>query len=185
MFQSSNRTNVALSRARHGMFVLGNGDALESGSGTWSIALDEFRRQEAYGPAFPFACYRHPDNVQWLSEPEEIDSLFPDGVFSIAWIRSNNESYRALSLTLRHQVEMWACLSFQGRRTCSSSTHPHILQCHPDDEFHSLVKCTEKCGKLCPLGHPCDKMCYEECACDFLVPTLKLSCGHVYKDVNW
>jgi hypothetical protein len=82
--QSSNRTNVALSRARHGMFVLGNGDVLEAGSGTWATVIDEFKKQDAYGPAFPFACYRHPENVQWLGNPKDIDSLFPDGELSIS-----------------------------------------------------------------------------------------------------
>jgi hypothetical protein len=61
------------------MFVLGHGEALESGGGIWSTVIDEFRQQEAYGPAFPFACYRHPHDVQWLSDPKLIDTLFSDG----------------------------------------------------------------------------------------------------------
>jgi hypothetical protein len=43
----------------------------------------------------------------------------------------------------------------------------------------------ELCGKLCPLGHPCGRMCFEECKCDFVVPRLRLRCGHEERDVAW
>ncbi|KAG8748916.1 hypothetical protein FRC14_001814 [Serendipita sp. 396] len=77
--KSSNRANVALSRARHGMFVLGNGEVLENSNGIWPSVIQEFKQQDAYGEAFPFACHRHPNDTQWLSSSKEIDTLFPDG----------------------------------------------------------------------------------------------------------
>ncbi len=61
------------------MFVLGHGEALQAGGGIWSTVIDEFRQQEAYGPAFPFACYRHSHDVKWISDPKAIDMLFSDG----------------------------------------------------------------------------------------------------------
>jgi len=64
----------------------------------------------------------------------------------------------------------------------SSLTH---MKCHPDDEYHANVRCTEPCGSLCPLGHPCGRMCFEKCKCDFIVENLWLPCGHVRKNVTW
>ncbi|CCA71455.1 related to ECM32-DNA dependent ATPase/DNA helicase B [Serendipita indica DSM 11827] len=105
--KSSNRTNVALSRARHGMFILGNGDALENGSGTWSSVIQELRRSDSYGPAIPFACHRHPKDIKWISKPNDIDVLFPDG--------------RCL-------------LPCDTKLPCG---HACLSKCHPDDGAHS------------------------------------------------
>jgi hypothetical protein len=79
------------------MFVLGNGDVLEAGSGTWATVIDEFKKQDAYGPAFPFACYRHPEDVQWLGNPKDIDSLFPDGALSIFYGDALQLALRSMS----------------------------------------------------------------------------------------
>ncbi|KAG9057264.1 hypothetical protein FS842_007802 [Serendipita sp. 407] len=131
--KSSNRANVALSRARHGMFVLGNGEVLENSNGIWPSVIQEFKQQDAYGEAFPFACHRHPNDTQWLSSPKEIDTLFPDG----------------------------RCLLPCGVKLGCGHACPS--KCHPDDDFHTTIRCAEPCDRLCPLGHPCDKLCFEEC----------------------
>ncbi|KAG8892864.1 hypothetical protein FRC01_013906, partial [Tulasnella sp. 417] len=52
--RSTNRANVALSRAREGLYILGNADdLLASGSKMWSGVIEQLRQNEQIGPAFP------------------------------------------------------------------------------------------------------------------------------------
>lgn len=78
--KSTNRTNVALSRAREGLYILGNADdLLASGSAMWSGVIDQLRRNEQIGPAFPLSCSRHPGTAIEVSKPGQIAIHAPDG----------------------------------------------------------------------------------------------------------
>ncbi|KAF5352576.1 hypothetical protein D9756_006113 [Leucocoprinus leucothites] len=54
--KSPNRINVALSRAKHGLYVLGNAANLRQNS-TWSTILDEMEVRDQIGPAFPIGRF--------------------------------------------------------------------------------------------------------------------------------
>ncbi|KAG8980424.1 hypothetical protein FRC05_006056 [Tulasnella sp. 425] len=69
--KSKNRTNVALSRAKDGMYILGNACDLAR-SEMWRGVIAELKRQEAIGPAIPTACYRHPENITPINAPGQI-----------------------------------------------------------------------------------------------------------------
>ncbi|KAG8955990.1 hypothetical protein FRC04_006439 [Tulasnella sp. 424] len=78
--KSTNRANVALSRAREGLYILGNADdLLASGSAMWSGVIDQLRRNEQIGPAFPLSCSRHPGTAIEVSKPGQIAIHAPDG----------------------------------------------------------------------------------------------------------
>jgi hypothetical protein len=72
---------VALSRAREGLFILGNALNLASRSDMWRSVIDELEQNEAIGHAFPIVCQRHPDTIEYISEPGKLRRLAPDGVF--------------------------------------------------------------------------------------------------------
>lgn len=72
---------VALSRARKGLFILGNALNLASRSDMWRSIIDELEQNDAIGNAFPIACQRHPDTVEYVSEPGKLPRLAPDGVY--------------------------------------------------------------------------------------------------------
>lgn len=75
-----NRVNVALSRAREGLYILGNADDLvTSGSKMWTGVIDQLRRNEQIGPAFPLSCSRHPTTLLAASKPGQIAMHAPDG----------------------------------------------------------------------------------------------------------
>lgn len=78
MRQSSNRINVALSRAKHGLIVLGNASNLRKNK-TWSTVLDEMEVRGQIGPGIPIVCPRHPDQTQVVSNPGELDRFAPGG----------------------------------------------------------------------------------------------------------
>ncbi|CCM04279.1 uncharacterized protein FIBRA_06450 [Fibroporia radiculosa] len=55
--KSSNRINVALSRAKHGLYILGNAANLRRNS-TWSTILDEMEAREQIGHGLPITALK-------------------------------------------------------------------------------------------------------------------------------
>ncbi len=57
--------------------------------------------------------------------------------------------------------------------------------CHPDDLRHLTVQCPKPCTHvLQPCGHPCPKLCYQDCGlCTRPTPDLLLPCGHTAHDI--
>lgn len=70
---------MALSRAREGLFILGNAVNLAARSDMWRSVIDELEQSEAVGAAFPVVCQRHPDTIEYVSEPGKLPRLAPDG----------------------------------------------------------------------------------------------------------
>lgn len=70
---------MALSRAREGLFILGNAFNLASESRMWRTIIEELQRDDAVGTALPIVCQRHPDNVVYVREPGQLARLAPDG----------------------------------------------------------------------------------------------------------
>ncbi|KXN84450.1 NFX1-type zinc finger-containing protein 1, partial [Leucoagaricus sp. SymC.cos] len=76
--KSPNRINVALSRAKHGLYVLGNAANLRQNP-TWSTILDEMEARDQIGPAIPIICPRHPEQARLISKPGQIPLYAPVG----------------------------------------------------------------------------------------------------------
>ncbi|CAE6467693.1 unnamed protein product [Rhizoctonia solani] len=77
--KSLNRTNVGLSRAKHGLYIFGNAPELAQGSQMWSDVLKELNSSECLGSKLPIACHRHRDYVQWIDRPGVIPVVSPKG----------------------------------------------------------------------------------------------------------
>ncbi|EPQ57199.1 P-loop containing nucleoside triphosphate hydrolase protein [Gloeophyllum trabeum ATCC 11539] len=152
--KSENRTNVALSRAKEGLFILGNAQNLSARSKMWRSVLSELDDNGAVGAGFPIACQRHPDRVEYVSKPGQLPRVAPDG----------------------------GCLrSCDARLACG---HVCPYKCHSDDPRHVTVICSQPCRRLCPRGHPCTKQCATPCgACLYPIRDVKLPCGHVQASV--
>jgi hypothetical protein len=78
LVQSSNRINVALSRAKHGLYILGNASNLRQNE-TWSTILDEMEKDDQIGYALPIICPRHPTTKRFVSKPGELPTAAPEG----------------------------------------------------------------------------------------------------------
>lgn len=96
LLQSENRTNgdfhtfltyflhandilVALSRAREGLYILGNHLNLSARSKMWKRIVDELEENDSVGGGFPIICHRHPGTVELVSEPGKLPLIAPDG----------------------------------------------------------------------------------------------------------
>ena len=76
--QSVNRINVALSRAKHGLYILGNACNLRKNK-TWATVIDEMESHGQIGPGIPILCSRHPEQTQLVSKPGELGRFAPGG----------------------------------------------------------------------------------------------------------
>ncbi|CAG8471028.1 5060_t:CDS:10 [Dentiscutata erythropus] len=77
--KSTNRSNVLLSRAKHGMFLLGNADLMERHSDFWKKVLEILRKRGQIGPGFPIVCARHPEYKNNIYEASQFEEISPDG----------------------------------------------------------------------------------------------------------
>lgn len=80
LIQSVNRTNVALSRAKHGLYVMGNASNLRKNP-TWNKILDEMEKMGQVGYGFPAICPRHPEQVKFITEPGQLPVVAPLGMY--------------------------------------------------------------------------------------------------------
>lgn len=70
---------VALSRAKEGLYILGNRAQFSMKSPMWKGVIDELEQKGCVGDALPVACYRHPQSIQHISKPGVLPLLSPDG----------------------------------------------------------------------------------------------------------
>ena len=73
---------MALSRAKKGLYILGNASDLASKSEMWSSVISQLDKNGSIGDAIPIQCHRHPDDIRYISKPDELSKLSPDGAFT-------------------------------------------------------------------------------------------------------
>ncbi|KAK5943902.1 hypothetical protein PMZ80_003183 [Knufia obscura] len=76
--KTTNRINVLLSRAQHGMYVIGNSETASS-VGMWSDVLDMLRDADCLGESLALQCPRHPDTPLEVSKAEDFVTISPEG----------------------------------------------------------------------------------------------------------
>ncbi|KAF7315432.1 hypothetical protein MIND_00058100 [Mycena indigotica] len=114
---SENRTNgdaVALSRAKQGLFILGNSAQLSSRSKMWREVIEQLESVECVGDAFPVSCHRHPETIKMISQPGKITLFAPDGLFNLLRLVKLANLYRGLSRTMCLSPKVWSLVSIQG-----------------------------------------------------------------------
>jgi hypothetical protein len=153
-----NRSNVLLSRAREGMYLIGNSKLMESKSkDMWAPVVNILRERDQVGPGLPIVCKHHPDCKNVITEPEQFEEVCsPNG----------------------------GCRSICNMPL--SCGHTCVDECHFNNLEHAGVKCREPCKKLySECGHQCPKLCYKDCdICSVPVGNIILPCGHILKNAE-
>ncbi|KAH9887903.1 hypothetical protein C8Q73DRAFT_808008 [Cubamyces lactineus] len=152
--KSSNRINVALSRAKHGLYILGNAANLRTNP-TWSTILDEMESRNQVGSGFPVVCPRHPEQRNLISKPGELATIAPAG----------------------------GCLLPCSHRMNCGHVCPSACHASPDNHrnMRCPAACNRT---PCPRSHPCSRRCYEDCGrCEFPIYNVVLPCGHTAQKV--
>lgn len=149
-----NRINVLLSRAQHGMYLIGNA-ATYSNIPMWNEVRSQLEAAGRIGPAIELCCPRHPDTAIRCSEPEDFSRLSPEGGCNLACDR-----------------RLERCGHRCQARCHSDTMHDAFLCPQPCPRRHS------------PCEHGCDKLCGEDCGrCVVPMRNVLLPCGHFADDV--
>jgi hypothetical protein len=155
--KSSNRTNVLLSRAKEGMYIVGQADLFERESSFWASTLNTMRSDGLVDKGVTIYCQKHPDHSKTISNPREFAIFSPDG----------------------------GCLLPCGVKlpNCGHSC-PRL--CHSDIANHVGIFCPKPCLRLYPrCEHSCPKACGETCGnCELNVGTVTLPCLHIYENTK-
>ena len=151
--KTNNRVCVALSRARMGLFIIGNMDILSEASILWHKIASYLENGSRLVEALPLSCQNHPDKVIHAANQEDFKQA-PEG----------------------------GCLIDCGKKLgcghiCKYKCHP------VDQKHINEYKCSEPCSKiLCVSQHRCPKKCQEPCSvCKVLVEKIINKCGHTQK----
>lgn len=147
-----NRINVAVSRAQHGMYIIGNAGTY-GGVWMWAQILRQFEHSRATGQVLDLCCPRHTNTLIRCAEPDDFVRYSPEG---------------GCLLPCSKKLE-------QCGHQCPSKCHSDAMH-----EVSSCIQPCPRLRSTC--HHRCPKLCGEECGnCVVLLDNVKLLCGH-YKD---
>ncbi|XP_067659791.1 NFX1-type zinc finger-containing protein 1-like [Haliotis asinina] len=148
--KEENRVCVALSRAKIGLYVIGNFTHIAEHSDLWKEICKKAMICDYLGPALVLSCQRHPETAC-------IEALDPTDFAS------------APEGGCERQCDY--------RLPCG---HVCTKMCHSNDPHHIESPCLKPCGKVCKNGHSgCSELCYKPCPpCEVPVQVKLQACGH-------
>ena len=153
--KTSNRINVLLSRARHGMYIIGNSQTA-SHVPMWSEVISILERSKNIGPSLALCCPRHRDTPIEVSVPDDFVRLAPEG----------GCAKRCSSrLPCGH-----ACPNM-----CHSTSLHNAVRC-----LERCQRVKKGCEHECP--RPCGDRC--EAECQVIMSNIRLPCGHIAKKLR-
>ncbi|KAK6358043.1 hypothetical protein TWF730_007397 [Orbilia blumenaviensis] len=176
--KTTNRMNVLLSRAKHGMYIIGDA-ATSTHVPMWHEVLTLLENSGNIGPRFQLKCPRHPNKKTFVGCPEDFVAECPEGGCS---------EVCGLRLSCGH--------------VCEFKCHPKPLHenalcfkdcAKPRDCGHSCrLRCKDPCGDCMeevndvglPCGHVARRMvCWRtkdlaRFTCPELVEKVMPGCGH-------
>jgi hypothetical protein len=153
--RTTNRINVLLSRAQHGMYLIGNTDTY-SNVPMWAQVLRMLQATDSVGKAIGLCCPRHVDTEMKAFEPIDFEKLSPEGGCQLPCDRRLTEC------------------GHRCQAKCHSESLHRVFECpQPCQRLHS------------PCNHSCQKQtCGEDCGpCMIRLNNIRLPCTHSKDDV--
>ena len=153
--KTTNRINVLLSRAQHGMYIIGNTDTYSNIS-MWAQVLDILRAADSIGRALDLCCPRHTDTEIQIVQPEDFTRLSPEGGCRLSCDRRLTDC------------------GHQCQARCHSESMHQVFSCpQPCERLH--MPCHHKCQK---------ETCGEDCgSCLVNLDNVQLLCRHTKDNV--
>ena len=198
--RDANRVCVALSRAKQGLYCIGNFSQLfQHSSELWESIICTLKDKKLIGKSLALQCTRH-ENITEVSSAEDFKLLdggctkpceqcLPCDHVCPSKCHPSDERHKR---PCREPCPKYLCPSgHRCRRLCyefcgnceelvdkviPKCQHVQKVPCHLDP---TQFVCQERCSKPLPCGHPCTNLCGEVCTteCSVLVKRTWL-CGH-------
>lgn len=154
--KTSNRVNVALSRARKGLYCIGNFDCLAEKSQLWKDLVHNLAAQNAIGSELEIYCQKHTDYKTNVASKNDFAQV-PEG----------------------------GCNRPCGSRLPCGHVCPSVCHIVDAEHNGVFKKCCKNCDKMvCENEHRCPKSCHfdEECGpCTVFVEKVRTECKHSVK----
>lgn len=197
-----NRINVALSRARNGLFVIGNFATMSKVSEVWSGLLKLLKEEGQTGPSLPLFCRNHRNNKLFASTAEDFLQAPEGGCFETCDARldcghvcrlkchvydTSHEMYQCKAPCNKTCLNYHTCANFCFEK-CSDCEvkipkliprcgHMQLVPCYKDPNDW---RCKVPCEDMLKCGHKCQAKCHEEDhICHKKVKMSFKNCGHV------
>ncbi|KAI0430798.1 hypothetical protein F5Y09DRAFT_330849 [Xylaria sp. FL1042] len=156
---TSNRINVLLSRAKHGMYLISNADTYEH-IPMWAQVIGMLRNRDNIGSTLQLQCPRHPDQLIQVSKPDHFLQFSPEGGCCRQCDRR---------LSCGH-----ACIN-----RCHSQVLHNAVRC-----LEPCPRPRQGCDH--PCKRHCGDTCESKCTEILETPNISLPCGHkVTKAYCW
>ncbi|NXO96119.1 ZNFX1 protein, partial [Certhia brachydactyla] len=206
--QIPNRICVALSRAKKGLYCIGNMRMLGKVP-LWNKIIETLGKNGYIGQSLELCCQNHPQTKTHVSTGEDFNRVPEGGCTRPCEFRlscghvctrachpydPDHKNYRCLKPCQKvlcadgHRCPQ-SCYEPCGKcmvkveKTISKCGHRQMMPCHiPQWKF----MCLEPCQKKLECGHACRKSCGQQCTrmcCVRVTTTLK--CGHEQKVSCW
>uniref|UniRef100_A0A2K6MG68 Zinc finger NFX1-type containing 1 n=1 Tax=Rhinopithecus bieti TaxID=61621 RepID=A0A2K6MG68_RHIBE len=199
--QISNRICVALSRAKKGMYCIGNMQMLAKVP-LWSKIIHTLRENNQIGPMLRLCCQNHPDTHTLVSKASDFQKV-PEGGCSLPCefrlgcghvctrachpYDSSHKEFQCMKpcqKVICQDGHRCPLVCFQECQPCQVKVPKTIPRCGHEQMVPCSVPesdfcCQEPCSKSLRCGHRCSHPCGEDCVqlCSEMV-TVKLKCGH-------
>ncbi|EXJ73565.1 uncharacterized protein A1O5_03326 [Cladophialophora psammophila CBS 110553] len=166
--KTTNRINVLLSRAQHGMYLIGNSDTY-SNIPMWQKVIDMLRASDAVGNYLGLCCPRHEETPIQVSEPDDFPRQSPEGGCRLActWrlpdcghmcqARCHSESMHNILCHIAQRPADIRC-NIPVPKKVSSCGHTVEVACWLDITLDRF-RCPTPCATLLDCGHPCPGAC--------------------------
>ena len=170
-----NRVCVALSRAKKGLFVIGNFEHLASHSELWQYMVETMAGRSALKKSITLKCQNHPESVFEAATSEDFAKAPEGGChLSCNYPLKCGHICQRFCHVLDKDHKLYKC--FQPCVKVNTCGHKCQKKCHQD-----CLPCLSKMIKTLPqCGHKASMKCHfdpKKWACKEICTT-KLSCGH-------
>uniref|UniRef100_A0AAX7UH87 RZ-type domain-containing protein n=1 Tax=Astatotilapia calliptera TaxID=8154 RepID=A0AAX7UH87_ASTCA len=202
----SNRVCVALSRAKKGLYCIGNSVMLDQVK-LWSKIFHTLREKDQVGKALTLCCQNHPDREVKVSNADDFSQAPEGGCTQPCQFRLDcghvctrvchpydpeHKKYKCVKkcekilcdmghkCTLLCHIECPKNCPVKVEKIIPKCQHTQMIPCHQDP---NTFTCQEPCQKLLSCEHPCESVCGLPCTSKCKVKViLKLRCGHTQED---
>ena len=175
-----NRVCVALSRAKKGMYIIGNGDMLQHKRDTkWPQILKQLKSMNSIGLSLPLQCQIHRDQKVEAETVDDFSKCPEGGCQKLCNTRLDcGHACKRLCHPQDREHKNYKCKE-KARKILPKCGHLEMVSCSADI---TKVKCSQPCTRTLQCGHKCQEKCSSSCTttCKQLVEK-KLSCGHTVK----
>ena len=200
-----NRVCVALSRAKMGLYVIGNFAMLKKEGGTeWMNIIEDMEKRELMASSLLLYCSHHKETTPVSSGDDFLAKSPQGGCLKLCGVRLPcghscskvchvddrdhllYPCHKICDKTLKcsHKCTSKCFECKDGCKPCQFKVTKLLLCGHSAEVSCSknlkLYECTKLCAKTLPCGHKCKELCHKPCKCKMLV-FKHLPCGHSTK----